>query len=83
MIPPRLAPLLATGTPTQTLAGRFDAAGHQLYLVGGSVRDAFLDQPTKDLDFATDARPPQIVEFLSGFAEIIFRVVDYFGTFGA
>ncbi len=27
------------------LAARFDAAGHRLYLVGGSVRDALLGRP--------------------------------------
>ncbi|HUC37569.1 MAG TPA: CCA tRNA nucleotidyltransferase [Acidimicrobiales bacterium] len=38
-IPERFRPLVAA---TAELAGRFDAAGHSLYLVGGSVRDAFV-----------------------------------------
>ena len=42
------------------LADRFAAAGHQLYLVGGSVRDAMLGRLGNDLDFATDARPEQV-----------------------
>ncbi|HEY6575719.1 MAG TPA: CCA tRNA nucleotidyltransferase, partial [Mycobacterium sp.] len=36
----------------------FAEAGHELYLVGGSVRDALLDRVAElDLDFTTDARP--------------------------
>ncbi len=83
MIPQRLERVFAPGSPTQALARRFEAAGHQLYLVGGSVRDAFLDAVTKDLDFATDARPAQIVDALDGWADSIFRVGEAFGTIGA
>ncbi|HWS93691.1 MAG TPA: CCA tRNA nucleotidyltransferase, partial [Mycobacterium sp.] len=36
------------------LGSTFDAAGHELYLVGGSVRDALLGRLSPDLDFATD-----------------------------
>ena len=36
MIPDRFAPVLAELSP---LAARFEAAGHRLYLVGGTVRD--------------------------------------------
>ena len=43
------------------LAERFAAAGHRLYLVGGSVRDALLGRLGNDLDFTTDARPPEIL----------------------
>ena len=39
------------------LGSRFDAAGHRLYLVGGSVRDAMLGGLGHDLDFTTSARP--------------------------
>ena len=35
----------------------FAAAGHQLYLVGGPVRDGLMGRPVSDLDFTTDARP--------------------------
>ena len=34
----------------------FADAGHELYLVGGSVRDALLGRLGTDLDFTTDAR---------------------------
>ncbi|MGZ4576546.1 MAG: CCA tRNA nucleotidyltransferase, partial [Mycobacterium sp.] len=42
------------------LGSAFDAAGHELYLVGGSVRDAVLGRLSPDLDFTTDARPEQV-----------------------
>ena len=37
------------------LARRFAAEGHELALVGGSVRDVFLGRRHGDLDLATDA----------------------------
>ena len=41
---------------------RLADAGHRAYLVGGSVRDAFLDRarPDSDIDITTDARPDAI-----------------------
>lgn len=39
------------------LASRLRDAGHQAYLVGGSVRDLLLEQEPKDFDIATDATP--------------------------
>jgi poly(A) polymerase len=83
MIPQRLVPVLADGTPTRRLAALFAAAGRRLYLVGGSVRDAFLDVPTKDLDFATDAVPQETAEIVAGWASSVFRVGEQFGTIGA
>lgn len=84
MIPQRLESLLADDSPVRLLGERFDAAGRQLYLVGGSVRDAFLGgAPTKDLDFATDARPADTAKLLTGWAEGVFRVGEAFGTIGA
>ncbi len=83
MIPKRLEGLFAEGSPTQLLGERFAAAGKQLYLVGGSVRDAFLDEETKDLDFATDARPGEIIELLDGWADGVYEVGAAFGTIGA
>ncbi|MDJ0663226.1 MAG: CCA tRNA nucleotidyltransferase [Acidimicrobiia bacterium] len=83
MIPPRLEELFAEGSPAQSLGDLFDRAGYQLYLVGGSVRDAFLGVPTKDLDFATDARPDTIVDLVEDWADAVFRVGEQFGTIGA
>ena len=82
MIPQRLLPVLAEGTPARRLGALFADAGKSLYLVGGSVRDAFLDAPTKDLDFATDATPGETGEIVAGWASRVFRVGEQFGTIG-
>lgn len=67
----------------EELAERFGAAGHQLYLVGGSVRDALLGKLGADLDFTTDARPEQVRELLDGWAETVWDTGIDFGTLGA
>ena len=55
----------------QRIGGRFEAAGHQIALVGGPVRDALLGRFTDltDLDFTTDANPDQVLGLLEGFAD--------------
>jgi poly(A) polymerase len=73
----RLAPV------ADELAARFRTAGHELYLVGGSVRDALLGRHSNDLDFTTDARPEQILAVLSGWADAIWDTGIAFGTVGA
>ena len=83
MIPERLRWLVADGSPTVDLAARFQAAGHSLYLVGGSVRDALLDRNVDDLDFTTDARPPEIRQIVEGVADSVFGVGEAYGTVGA
>jgi poly(A) polymerase len=65
------------------LAERFAAAGHRLYLVGGTVRDAVLGRLGNDLDFATDARPEQIQRLVSGWADAVWDTGIAFGTIGA
>ncbi|MGH3768093.1 MAG: CCA tRNA nucleotidyltransferase [Pseudonocardiaceae bacterium] len=65
------------------LAARFSAAGHALYLVGGSVRDALLGRLGSDLDFTTDARPDAITEILAGWADATWDTGIAFGTVGA
>jgi poly(A) polymerase len=57
--------LIRLSSVTDPLARRFNEAGHDLYLVGGPVRDALLGRPTSDLDFTTDARPEQILAAVS------------------
>lgn len=65
------------------LAQRFADAGHRLYLVGGSVRDALLGRLSTDLDFTTDARPDVIQRLVSGWAEAVWDTGIAFGTVGA
>lgn len=71
------APLLAE------VGGLFEAAGHQLFLVGGSVRDAVLGRLTADLDFTTDARPAAVQQILGPWADALWDTGIDFGTVGA
>ncbi|OBB68504.1 CCA tRNA nucleotidyltransferase [Mycobacterium sp. 852014-50255_SCH5639931] len=64
------------------LGSAFDAAGHELYLVGGSVRDAVLGRLSPDLDFTTDARPEQVQEILRRWADNLWDTGIDFGTVG-
>ncbi len=64
------------------LGSAFDAAGHEVYLVGGSVRDALLGRLSPDLDFATDARPEQVQQILLGWADALWDTGIDFGTIG-
>jgi len=45
----------------QAVATTLRDAGFQAWLVGGCVRDRLLGRPNKDIDFATDARPGQLL----------------------
>ncbi|RSN52317.1 CCA tRNA nucleotidyltransferase [Actinomadura sp. WAC 06369] len=64
------------------LGERFAAAGHELALVGGPVRDALLRRPTKDVDLTTDAPPPRILEIIDGWADAVWTIGIEFGTVG-
>ncbi|NOX23291.1 MAG: CCA tRNA nucleotidyltransferase [Actinobacteria bacterium] len=83
MIPPRLEPLLAPGSPTVELSRLFAQDGYRLYLVGGSVRDAMLDRPSPDLDFTTAARPDEVKRIVGPWADDLYLVGETFGTIGA
>jgi len=72
----RHAPMLAE------LGSAFDAAGHEIYLVGGSVRDALLGRLSPDLDFTTDARPEQVQQILRRWADNLWDTGIEFGTVG-
>jgi poly(A) polymerase len=65
------------------LGARFQQAGFQLYLVGGAVRDAVLDRSGEELDFASDARPEDVIRVLRGWAESRKLIGVRFGTVGA
>ncbi len=78
MLPDRLR-WLDSGV-TKQLGERFTAAGHEIYLVGGSVRDAFLGRESTDFDFATDARPDRLKDLLGAWADHLYSVGERFGT---
>ena len=78
----RLGDLAASPT-VSGLANAFAKAGHELALVGGPVRDAFLDRATNDLDFTTDATPEQILSIVKPLAEAHWDIGRAFGTIGA
>lgn len=65
------------------LGERFAAHGHQLALVGGSVRDLVLRRTITDLDFTTDARPEQTEAVLAGWASATWDLGRAYGTIGA
>lgn len=44
----------------------FKDNGFQLFIVGGSIRDALLDKTPKDWDLATDAIPDRVEEMMEG-----------------
>jgi poly(A) polymerase len=60
----------------------FTARGHELALVGGSVRDVFLGRVGNDLDLTTDARPEQVLELVRDWADSIWTIGIDFGTVG-
>lgn len=76
-------------TPVLTRLGeRFAAAGFEVHLVGGSVRDALLaadagSGPSGDLDVTTSARPEQVLGLLRGWAGSTWNTGIEFGTVGA
>ena len=85
MIPERFQPLVEA---TAALATRFDGASRRLYLVGGSVRDAFavgVGAPGRavDLDLTTDAPPDEIERLVKGWADSLWLQGKRFGTVGA
>jgi poly(A) polymerase len=66
----------------QELGRRFAAGGHQLYLVGGTVRDALLERSSPDVDFTTDASPEQIVALVRGWDDGVWLQGARYGTVG-
>jgi poly(A) polymerase len=79
---PALSELLGEGSPVMDLAAHFEKAGHELYLVGGPVRDAWLGRPHADLDFATDATPEQTLVVVKPLAGNLWLQGREFGTVG-
>jgi poly(A) polymerase len=65
------------------LGGRFTEAGHEIALVGGPVRDAFLGRGSPDLDFTTSARPDDTARILREWGDTWWDIGKEFGTIGA
>ena len=65
------------------LGEAFAQAGHDLYLVGGSVRDALMGRLGHDLDFTTDARPDDTEAILRQHTHATWDIGRAFGTIGA
>ena len=74
---------LADSAAVSRLAAAFSAAGHELALVGGSVRDAFLNRDLTDLDFTTSARPDDILALVTPISDVQWDVGRDFGTIAA
>lgn len=72
----RIAPVI------EELGSRFVAAGEEIALVGGPVRDAMLGRLQNDLDFTTSAPPEVTQRLLKGWADSIWDIGRDFGTIG-
>jgi len=81
-VPERLRRYYEPGSPSRQLADRLAAAGHGCFLVGGTVRDAFLGRDSPDVDLTTDARPEQIEGLVRGWADSVWTQGARFGTIG-
>jgi poly(A) polymerase len=75
--------LLRISPVIDELGARFAAAGEELALVGGPVRDAMLGRLHNDLDFTTSARPERTEALLADWAEAMWDMGRDFGTIGA
>ena len=88
----RLGALVDVYPEARELGTLFDEAGHELYLVGGTVRDTLLAGGDEgaldhvDLDFATSARPDDTEQLLRRWTEdrgTIWLTGARFGTVSA
>jgi poly(A) polymerase len=66
------------------LSDAFAAAGYQIYLVGGIVRDliARRQRGAPDIDLTTDATPEEIERLLAGRTDSVWKQGARFGTIG-
>jgi poly(A) polymerase len=69
--------------PLLPVGEAFREAGHELYLVGGYVRDRLLGGEHPDTDATTDAHPKEIKRLLGPRADHLWTVGERFGTIGA
>src|SRR5215218_4714264 len=69
--------------PLLPVGEAFREAGHELYLVGGYVRDSLCGVKHPDIDATTDAHPAEIKRLLGPRADHLWTVGERFGTIGA
>lgn len=74
---PALTPAVLALAP---VVEAFAAAGRELALVGGSVRDAALGRVDNDLDLTTDAPPEEVVQLIRPHADAVWEAGIRFGT---
>ena len=74
---------LASAPHISRLSAAFTAAGFELALVGGPVRDAFLGRELSDLDFTTNALPDEILAIVKPISDAHWDIGRAFGTIGA
>ena len=83
---------IATGAVTSALsqmpdvmelAQLFNSAGFEFAIVGGPVRDLILNREINDLDFTTNAKPEQILNLVTPWADTVWDIGIAFGTVGA
>ena len=55
---------------------------HQLWKVGGALRDAMLGIESKDIDYATSALPDEVESLVRGLGATVTTVGKRFGTIG-
>ena len=76
------ADLISVPAEAQRLGSAFADAGHELHIVGGTVRDALMGRQDVDLDFTTDARPEQVLAIVEPLAVATWTTGIEFGTVG-
>ena len=66
----------------EQLIEAFRERDHQLWLVGGALRDRLLGRPDVDYDYATDALPDEVEEIARSLGASVTTVGKKFGTIG-
>ncbi len=77
-----IAELVRVSPVVKALGEHFAEAGHEISLVGGSVRDALLGRLGNDLDFTTSAPPEEVERLLAGHVDALWDIGKAFGTIG-
>lgn len=70
-------------TDVKELANSFEIYGHELYIVGGAIRDFLLGKDPKDYDLATDATPDESIEIIKNVGFDVVEVGKEFGVVSA